>query len=91
MSVDCLNKLYCLFSMFATTTNKLLGSAASDVLPSVAQGKGSLLPHKPGYKDKAQRAESSCLPPPSPLLEPERAQPYSLSGQESSFLTSLSH
>ena len=72
--------------MFATTTNKLLGSAASDLLPSVAQGKGSLLPLKPGYKDKAQGAESSCLPPPpsvigarkGPTLLPKRAREFLL-------------
>ena len=42
LTVVCLNKLYCLFSLFATSTNKLLSSVASDGLPSIAWRKGSL-------------------------------------------------
>ena len=42
MSVGCRNKLCSPLSMFATSTKRLLGNVAGDVLPSVAQGKKPL-------------------------------------------------
>ena len=75
MSVGCLNKLCSPLSMFATSTNRLLGNVTGDVLPSVAQGKKPLFCLV--YLDISIRPKQKKLlaTPLLWLLEPERAQP----------------